>query len=92
MTLKALANELLLEVFEYIEAAALFQAFHGLNSRFNTLLLTYARDYRLNLRSAFKHRSNIHFQQYLSSIIDRIISLRVSYNKDESFISHSILV
>jgi hypothetical protein len=96
MTLEALANELLLEVFEYIDAVALFQAFYDLNSRFNALLLTYSRDYRLDTQSAFQHRSNFHFQQYPRSIIDQIISLRISYDKDgslpkiDSFISFSI--
>ncbi|UJR20530.1 hypothetical protein I4U23_023657 [Adineta vaga] len=35
---ESLSNELLLEIFEYLDAYNLYQCFHGLNQRINTLL------------------------------------------------------
>jgi hypothetical protein len=38
MTLEALANEILHEIFEYLDAVELFRSFYNLNRRFSTLL------------------------------------------------------
>jgi hypothetical protein len=54
MNLELLANELLLDLFEYLNGIHLFRAFHGLNSRFNNLLLTYFRFYALDFQSVSK--------------------------------------
>jgi len=48
MKLECLANELLMEIFEYLTAIDLLHTFHYLNSRFNTLLFKYFREYNLD--------------------------------------------
>jgi len=41
--LESLANELLLDIFPHLIAVNLLDAFHHLNSRFDTLLFIYSR-------------------------------------------------
>jgi len=84
MTLEALANELLLELFEFLDVAELFRAFYGLNSRFNALLFTQCRAYRVNFHSILKYQSEFFDQPYLPLVANQIISLRLSDSKDES--------
>ncbi|CAF1037572.1 unnamed protein product [Rotaria sordida] len=84
-TLESLSNELFIDLFELFNAVDLLRAFHGLNTRFNSLLLTYFRNYRVDFRSIFKDDFNIFCQTYLPSIIDRIIYLRLSDDEDTPY-------
>jgi hypothetical protein len=78
MKFEELANELLLDLFELLDAVPLLRAFHNLNSRFNTLLFTHFRAYHLDFRSLSKHNFDIICQQHIPLIIDRVISLDIS--------------
>jgi hypothetical protein len=81
--LESLPNELLIELFEFLDAVELFQAFYNLNSRFNTLILTHTRAYRIGFSTVFKNQYNHFYRRHLPSIIDRVISFRLADNNDK---------
>jgi len=84
MVFEALANELLLEVFQYLNISQLFRAFQSLNSRFNHLLFIRLQNFRhLDFRSISKYDFNFICQHHLQSIAHQILSLTLS-NNDES--------
>jgi len=85
MTLESLCNELLIDLFELLNAVDLLRAFHGLNTRFNSLLFKHFRTYRVDFRSISKDDFNIFYQTYLPSIMNRIIYLRLSDDKDTPY-------
>ncbi len=97
MNLESLANELLVDLFEYLNGIHLFRAFHGLNSRFNNLLLTYFRFYAFDFRSVSKTDFDIICQEHLAPLADRIMSLCLS-DDDETpqqlncFLSHKFIL
>jgi len=74
-TLESLANELLLEVFEFFNGVQLFDSFYGLNSRFDNLLLKQFRIYHLDFQSKFKKSFCSFGQTCLPIIIKQVISL-----------------
>jgi hypothetical protein len=76
--LEALANELLLGLFEYLSPVHLLYAFHGLNSRFERLLFAHLRACHLDFQLVSKHDFKTIFRRYLPVIIGRTISLRLS--------------
>ncbi|CAF1267366.1 unnamed protein product [Rotaria magnacalcarata] len=79
MSLESLANELFVNIFEYLNTAHLLQTFHGLNSRFDHLLNIFFRANRnLDFRSISKSKFDIVCQHIVPTIIDRIISIRLS--------------
>jgi hypothetical protein len=82
MTFESLANELLLEVFEYFSIIDLFRAFRYLNSRFNQLLFIHYRNYHLDFRSLTKYDFDLICQQYIPLIIDRITSICLSDDEE----------
>lgn len=82
MQLESLANELLLDLFEYFNTIHLFYVFYGLNSRFNDLLLHTFQAYRIDFRSIIKNDFNILCIEYLPQISDQTISLRLSNDDD----------
>lgn len=82
MHLESLANELILDLFEYLPVIDLFQAFSDLNIRFNQLL-TQFRIFHLDFRSITKRNFQILCDKYLPIISDRILSLHLS-NHDET--------
>jgi hypothetical protein len=84
MQFESLANELLLDVFEYFHVVHLFHAFYGLNLRFNQLLCTLLPRHHLDIRSISKHDFD-NVSQQLPLIIDRAISLHLS---NENTIPH----
>jgi hypothetical protein len=93
MNLESLANELLLDLFEFLSAVHLLRAFHGLNSRFDTLLLAHFGTYHLDFRSISKTDFDIVCEQHLPLIADRIVSLCLSDDYDtpqqiDLFLSH----
>jgi hypothetical protein len=78
MRFESLANELLLDLFEFFDTAHLLRAFIGLNSRFNQLLYYHFRVHQLNLQSLSKEDFENISENHLPLIIDQIISLRLS--------------
>ncbi|CAF1476845.1 unnamed protein product [Rotaria magnacalcarata] len=85
MTLESLSNELLLDLFELFDAVNLLRAFSGLNTRFNSLLYTDVRSYRVDLRSISKEDFNILYPAYLPLISNSIIYLRLSDDEDTPY-------
>ena len=93
--LESLANEILLNLFEFIPPLYLFHAFCGVNSRFNTLIFVRFRKYHFDFRSISKKDFNIICRIYLPLIIDQMISFRFSdddYTPRQSinFLSHNL--
>ncbi|CAM4830929.1 unnamed protein product [Rotaria magnacalcarata] len=84
-TLESLSNELLLDLFELFDVVNLLRAFSGLNTRFNSLLYTDVRSYRVDLRSISKEDFNILYPAYLPLISNRIIYLRLSDDEDTPY-------
>lgn len=85
ITLESLSNDLICDLFEFFDAFILLRAFSGLNSRFNSLLYTYFRSYRVNYRSMSKEDFHTFNSTYLSLIKDRTIYLRLSDDEDTPF-------
>lgn len=83
MSLELLANELLLDLFEYLDGNYLIRAFHGLNSRFDQLILNHFHSYRFDFRSITKYNFDIICKYYFPLIIKQIKSLTLS-NDDET--------
>ena len=81
--LEFLSNELLLELFTFLDTTHLLQAFFGLNYRFNQLLYTHFQDHQLSFQSISKDNFDIICHHYLPFIIDRVRSLHLS-NKETS--------
>ncbi|CAF1563534.1 unnamed protein product, partial [Adineta ricciae] len=84
MSLESLANELLLDIFECINAIDLFRAFYGLNTRFNELLLVHARIYHVDFQSASQHDFNHFCRAYLPLISRQVATLHLSNDDDET--------
>ncbi|CAF2838026.1 unnamed protein product [Rotaria sp. Silwood2] len=84
-TLESLSDELFLDLFELFNAIDLFRALHDLNTRFNSLLFIYFRNYHVDLRSILKKDFDIFCQTYLSSILNRTIYLRISDDEDTPY-------
>ncbi len=93
--LESLANEILLNLFEFIPPLDLFHTFSGLNSRLNSLIFVCFRNYRFDFRSISKQDFEIICRVYLPLINDQIIYLRFSDDDDTptqsiDFLSHKI--
>ena len=80
MKFEELANEILIDLFEYIDFLDLFRIFYNLNSRFNQLIFHQYRIYNLNFQKIFKYEFNLLCEKYFLSIYNRIISLYLSNN------------
>ncbi|CAF4764839.1 unnamed protein product [Rotaria sp. Silwood1] len=80
--LESLANETLLDLFEFVSPLDLFRAFYGLNYRLNTLILGHFRTYRFDFRSISREDFDVICRVYFPLIIDRIIYLRLSDDGD----------
>lgn len=78
MHFEFLANELLLDLFEYFDTSHLFHAFHGLNIRFNQLLYHHFQSHQFNLQYISKEDFELLLKNYLPLIINEIKSLRLS--------------
>ncbi|CAF1394779.1 unnamed protein product [Adineta ricciae] len=76
--LESLANELLLDLFEYFDGIHLLNGFYDLNHRFNQLLLHHFHNYSFDFRSVSKRHFNLACREYLPLVIDRIVSLHLS--------------
>src|ERR1700722_3644762 len=94
MNLESLANELFIDLFEFLSSDHLLHAFHGLNSRFDSLLLGHFRTHGLDFRSISKHAFNT-ICRHLSSISNQITSLYLSEKDDtpgqiDEFYAHGL--
>ncbi|CAF4256387.1 unnamed protein product, partial [Adineta steineri] len=81
MNLESLANELLLDLFQYLSSANLLDTFYNLNNRFNSLLLHHFQNYDLDFQSISKNDFNI-MCRHLSFISNQVTSLHLSDRHD----------
>jgi hypothetical protein len=81
--LEHLANEILMEIFEYLTFTDLLHAFHRLNSRFHNLLFKYFHGHNLDFQSISKQEFDECIREYLPLIITQIKSLYLSNNNNE---------
>lgn len=82
MYFESLANELFLDLFEYLSSIDLLRAFYDLNTRFNNLIFLHFQTNLLNFQSISKYDFDFVCQNYLSSIKHQIRSLRLSDDDD----------
>ena len=78
MNLELLANELLIEVFDYLYSVELLRSFHGLNQRLNDLIDNYFRKHRLDFRRSTKKDFDEICQKTLRLISNEILSIGLS--------------
>jgi len=90
MKFEELPNELLFNIFEFLNIIDLFRAFHRLNYRLDKLIFSNKQKYHLDSRSISKHDLEIMCQDYLSVIINQINFLRLS-DGDETLVSSELL-
>lgn len=80
--LECLANELLLDLFEYLSSIDLLRAFYALNTRFNDLILLHFQRHALNFQSISKHHFQWICENPLRTINDNILAIRLSDDDD----------
>lgn len=78
MNLEILPNEILLDVFNYIDGTDLLHAFYGLNDRFSSLLYELYRNYHFQFNSVLKRHFDQTCQHHFPYIVDRITALSLS--------------
>ena len=78
---ESIPNEVLLEVFDYFDDIDLLHGFHGLNSRFNSLLYDQHR-FRLNFKSISRRTLDMICREHLPLITDRLVALSLSDGKE----------
>ncbi len=83
LQLELFPNELLLDIFEFLNTTHLIHAFHDLNFRFNRLLYAHFQNHQLNFHSMSKNHCDIICQEYLPILTNSISSFRLS-NDDET--------
>ena len=84
MNFESLANELLLDIFEYFNAIQVLRTFHGLNLRFDNLLYQYFQTFPLDFRSVSKQDFDNICQRHLPLISHQITSIHLSNDDDTS--------
>ena len=82
MNLELLPNEILLDLFDYLNGVDLLCAFYGLNLRFNFLLYQQFREYYFNFNLVSKRNFDTICQQHLPFLSDRVFSLSFSNDDD----------
>jgi hypothetical protein len=82
MNFELLPNEILLDLFDYMNGVDLLCAFYGLNLRFNFLLYKQFRAFHFNFNFASKPNFDMICQQHLPIIADRVISVSLSDYED----------
>ena len=82
MDLECLANELLLDLFEYLSSLDLLRAFYTLNTRLNDLIFLHFQRHALNFQSISKSHFQWICKQHLPTMTDAIIALRLSDDDD----------
>ena len=75
-------NEILLDLFDYLDDIDLFRGFYGLNSRFDYLIHDQGRAYRLKFRSVSRCTFDMICQEHLSLIADRVFALCLADGKE----------
>ena len=93
MRFELFANEIIIDLFEYLKPVHLLQTFHNLNICFNNLLFYYFQTHAFDFQSVSDIDFDIVCRQHLSSILDQIISLRLSDNDNipyqiDRFLAH----
>jgi hypothetical protein len=91
MNLERLANELLLEFFEYLGSIHLLRGFSHLNARLDSLLIAHFRTDGLDFRSSSKDDFDLVCRRNLPSMIEQIIALRLSDDDDTPHQIHLFL-
>ena len=86
LNIESLANELLLDLFEYISSVDLLHAFYGLNNRFDKLLHDHLQTHSLDFRSTSKTNFRLICQQYLPTFANSIYSIYLSDDDNEKSI------
>jgi hypothetical protein len=78
-TLESLSNEILMDIFEYLDAYHLFKAFFNLNVRFSRLL----RDHRMSLKlnSKYIRDKDIGKPQTWSSMAHQLTAITLVHDK-----------
>jgi hypothetical protein len=82
MKFESLANEVLLDIFDYLGAIDLFRIFHPLNIRFQQLLLNHTQKYHVNFQSISRRDFDYFRRECIPSIINQITSLHFSDDFD----------
>jgi hypothetical protein len=82
MSLEFLANELLLNMFEYPCSIEFLQAFHCLNIRFDNLIFIHFQTYRLDFRAASKKDFDVVYRINLPLINNPIVFLALSNDNE----------
>ncbi|CAF4092271.1 unnamed protein product, partial [Rotaria sp. Silwood1] len=75
MKFELLPNEILFDLFDYLNGVDLLNAFYGLNYHFNFLLYKQYRSCRFIFNWISKYNFDIICSQHLPFIVDRIIGL-----------------
>ena len=83
MSLESLANELLLDIFRYLNTIEVIHSFHQLNHHFDQLLSLHFQIYPFDLRSISKQNFDNLCIHHLPSLTDQIISIHLS-NEEET--------
>jgi len=82
MSLELLANELILDIFDYFNGIQLLCTFHGLNTRINELLNLHFQTYPIDFRSVSKQDFDHVCQKILPLLTHQITSLHLSNDDD----------
>ena len=84
MTMELLANEILMDIFEYLSLNDLFRAFDHLNSRFSVLISSFIQyPSQVNFQCMLKNEFDRICREYLPLMTNRIVSLSL-YNADQT--------
>lgn len=78
MFLESIANELILDLYEYLATVDLLRAFDGLNDRFTRLLDQYFRSHPFNLQYISKDEFDRLTRDHLPRMANRLVSLRLA--------------
>ncbi|CAF1425874.1 unnamed protein product [Adineta ricciae] len=85
MQFESLPNDLLLEIFDYLDGIELFRIFPHLNSRFTELLSFYSRYYDFNFQSITKNEMDLVCQESFRENVWKISSLTLSDDDDTPY-------
>ncbi len=91
MSLELLPNELLLQLFKFLETSELLNVFCCCNDRFNRLLLEHFSKFGLNFRSTHKRYFDFMCQQALLSIVSEIPALGLSDDDEAPYQSRAFM-
>ncbi len=83
MMLEFLPNELIIDVFAYLDVVHLFRAFYGLNSRFNTLIVEHhisLFEYTTYLQRLCFHSLQKRISQELQMNFPSLVSLEIKFS------------